>query len=400
MKKLLFLLALLAPLLASAQLPMLLDNGKPGLIGVPPIHPFSPYAGDVAYFYGDSVTVGFNPTSPQPQPNLTNRFAALLCTNLLMTEINAGVGGSQIADAQSDAITSNDSISNSTVSVWLAGYNDVFWYGTNQAALADNLQAVESLAAWLAIPTSMRVSCTNVNNPLYGGKNNNSYIYYGSGWLFNNDLGNLAFNNHQNNSASFYFSGTTLLIGTARLQGGAGNLTVMVGDYDPASDSTGPAYATNVYSCVRTSTQTGPGPQPNNFGSRQYSAGLIVFTNLTANRHYAILTPETTDYTFLAWYAGYSTNQLPKVVLTGSLKVSGSDYADFYPAGYTNGSALAADQYSQMLSNAAVNLSSLGLNVKWVPTPILTPVTDYFSDGIHPDASGHQKLATAIQTGF
>jgi len=377
------------------QLPMLLDKGKPQLVGTPPNPAFGSYFGDLAYFYGDSVTVGFNPTPPQPQPNLTNRFAAVLCTNLFMTEMNDGVAGSQIADAEADAITTNNSISDATVSVWLAGCNDVFWYGTNAAALADNLQAVESLAAWLAIPSSMRVSCTNVNPPLYGP--NNSYIYYGPGWQFNTLLGNLAYNNNQANAASFYFSGTTLLIGTARLDSGSGNLIVTVGDYDPVNGIL-PAYATNIYSCVRTSTPTGPGP--GTFGNRAYSPGLICFTNLTANRHYAIVTPQTTAYTFMAWYASYSTNLLPKVVLAGTLKVSGSDYTDFYPAGYTNGSAIAADLYSGMLSNAAVNLSGLGLNVKWVPAPVLTPVTDYFSDGIHPVGSGHQKIETAIQGGF
>lgn len=392
-KRLAVILALLAPLLASAQLPMLLDHGRPRLVGVPPNQAYNGYIGDLAYFYGDSVTLGYNPNYPQTN-FLTGRFAQVLCTNLSMLESNLGVGGSEIADAQADAITTNYSISDSSVSVWLAGYNDVFWFGTNAAALTDNLQAVESLAAWLAIPTANRVSCTNMSN--YSPTNNS--IYFPPGWSPLPALGGLEYST-QPNAASFFFSGSTLLIGTARLNSGSGNVAVTVGDY--VSDTVLPPYVTNVYSCVRTSPNTGPGPPPNSFGNRTYSPGLIIITNLTANRHYAFFTPQTTNYTFLGWYASYATNQLPKVVLAGTLKIAGSNWTDPYlPAGYTSGSDLAASQYSLMLSNAAAVLSAVQLNVKWVPVPVLDSNADYFFDGIHPDTSGHQKLETAIQGAF
>jgi lysophospholipase L1-like esterase len=384
-------LALLLPLAVSAQLPMLLDQNKAGLIGVPPAQAFTKYVGDIAYFYGDSVTAGFDPVTDS---DITNRFSTLLCQQFSMIEVTNAVGGSEIADAESDNITTNNSISNSSVSVWLAGYNDVFWFGTNAAALTDNFAAVESDAAWLAIPSSLRVPSSDTSN--YSPTN--SSIFYPAGWKFLPALGGLMFSS-QPNAASFFFSGSTLLIGTARLNSGSGSVTVTVGDY--VDGNLLPTYATNVYSCVRTSPNTGPGPTGNNFGDRSYSPGLIIFTNLTANRHYAFFTPQTTDYTFLGWYASYSTNLLPKVVLAGTLGIAGSNYMNpNLPAGYTNGSTLAVQEYSGMLSNAAVTLAGLGLNVKWAPVPVLNSNTDYFFDGIHPDVSGHQKLETAIQAGF
>ncbi len=352
-----------------------------------------------AYFFGDSVTVGFNPTTPQPQPNLTNRFSTLLCAALSLNENNFGVPGSQIADAQADMITTNTyAISNSTVSVWLAGYNDVFWFGTNAAALTDNLAAVESLAAWLAIPTSLRVpsSQNNLNGFTYGVSN--STIYFQSGWAPLIPLGGLEYS-QQANAATFYFSGNTLLIGTARISGSGGNVVVQVGD--AVNGNLLPVYSTTTYSCLRTSADTGPGPQYSGFGNRAYSPGLIIVTNLTANRHYCIFTPQSGATTYLGWYASYATNQLPKVVLTGTQKIAGSNYANVnLPPLYVKGSDLAVSDYSLMLSNAAVTLAHVGLNVSWVPVPILNSNSDYFSDGIHPNASGHQKLATAIQAGF
>ena len=349
-------------------------------------------------FFGDSVTLGFNPTTGL---DITNRFSTLLCASLSMNENNFGVGGSQIADAQADMITTNSyAISNSTVSVWLAGYNDVFWFGTNAAALTDNSAAVQSLAAWLAIPTSQRVpsSENTLNGYTYGVSN--STIYFPAGWAPLPALGGLEYSS-QTKPATFYFSGSTLLIGTARLTGGAGDVQVQVGDADANGIPIPPGeYVSTIYSCLRTSPDTGPGPQPNGFGNRAYSPGLIIITNLTANRHYCLFSPLSGAATFLGWYASYATNQLPKVVLSGTLKPASSDYADFHPAAYNNGSALAADEYSQMLSNAAVTLSSVGLNVEWLPVPVLNASTDYFGDGVHPNASGHQKLETAIQAGF
>ena len=210
----LVIVALLWPILLPAQLPLLLDRSKPQLIGVPPNQTFIGYFGDVANFYGDSVTVGFNPNN---NGYTTNRFSTLLCTQFSMSESNYGVGGSQIADpGESDQITANNSISVTNVSVWLAGYDDVFYFGANAAALTDNLATVESMAAWLAIPTTVRTPWNATNNfPTPGN------IYYSAGWVFlPNTLGGLAGSTQPGASASFFFSGNTLLIGAARASSG------------------------------------------------------------------------------------------------------------------------------------------------------------------------------------
>ena len=239
------------------------------------------YTNAIAYFYGDSVTEGYNPNPPYT--NLASRFPALLCTNFAMIESNNGVGGSQIADlGEADMIETNNAIYGTNVSVWLAGYNDVFYYGTNAAALDDNEAALESLAAWLAIPTSVRVPCNNTNN--WNTWHNPGVIYYDPGWGFYSTLGGSAYSTQTGNSASFFFSGNTLLIGTARVASNGGVETVVVGDIDQANNLFIPT-ATNTYSCIRTSANTAT--------ARSYSPGLIIFTNLSnAAIHGAILTAQ------------------------------------------------------------------------------------------------------------
>jgi lysophospholipase L1-like esterase len=378
---LLIVLALL-PFFATAQLPMLLDHGKPGLVGAPPNQSFVNYFNYQANFYGDSITAGYLLNSP------TNRFSSLLSAQYFLVESNYGVGGSQIIDVgESDNITANNSISNNTVSVWFAGYNDMRYYGTDSAALTDNFAALESLAAWLAIPTALRVPYNATAN--FPQPNN---IYYSPNqWTFvnNNTLGGLAISTQAGAYAGFKFSGNTLLIGTGR-GGGAGTGNVVVGDY---INSVFTPVLTNNFSCLRTAANTA--------ANRGYSAALIIITNLSStNSHGAIFTANSSANTYLCWFASYSTNLLPKVVLSGTLKMPAFEYQNPSLAPNINGSDLAADLYSGIISNTAAALAAAGLNVKWVPAPVLNTNTDFESDFVHPNESGHLKIKNAIQTAF
>jgi hypothetical protein len=369
----------LLPLFAAAQLPMLLDRGQAQVIGVPPNPAFVGYFNYPANFYGDSMTAGYLLNSP------TNRFSSLLSAQYYLAESNYGIGGSQIIDAgESDNITANNSISNNTVSVWLAGYNDMRYYGTDSAALTDNFAALESLAAWLAIPTELRVPWNSTANfPAPGN------IYYSPGWIFlPSALGGLAASTQPGALAGFYFSGSTLLVGTGR-GGGAGTGTLVVGDY---VNNVFTPTLTNNFSCLRTAANTGAG--------RSYSAALIIITNLSSTtNHGAIFTADSAANTYFCWYASYSTNLLPKVVLSGTLKMAPQGVGLDAPNNHASDAAAAL--YSGVVSNAATVLAAAKLNVQYVAPPVLLTNTDWeIPDWIHPNESGHLKIKNAIQAAF
>ena len=379
MKRRALILFALLPMVAVAQLPMLLDRSRPQLVGVPPNQGYVAYFNYPANFYGDSITAGYLLNS------LTNRYSSLLSAQYYLVESNYGVGGSQIIDpGESDNITANNSISNNTVSVWFAGYNDMRYYGSDSAALTDNFAALESLAAWLAVPTAMRVPWNSTNNfPAPGN------IYYSPGWIFlPSALGGLAASTQPGAIAGFYFSGSTLLIGTAR-GGGAGSGTLVVGDY--VNNTFTPTYTNNI-SCLRTAAATAAG--------RSYSAALIIVTNLSSNtNHGAIFTAQSAANTYLCWYASYSTNLLPKVVLSGTLQMAPEGAGLGAPD--NNATPAAAALYSGIISNAAAALAAAQLNVKYAAPPLLNTNTDWeIPDWIHPNESGHLKIKTAIQTAF
>ena len=52
------------------------------------------------------------------------------------------------------------------------------------------------------------------------------------------------------------------------------------------------------------------------------------------------------------------------------------------------------------ISNAASILAAAKLNVRWVPAPVLDTNTDWESDFVHPNESGHLKIKNAIQSAF
>jgi hypothetical protein len=355
-KKAVLIIALLVPIMMSAQLLMFLNH---------PVQQGSVVVGftnDVTYFYGDSITAGAIVAQQQ------NRFSSLLCAQFSLIESNLAVPGSQIVDSgESDVITANNAIFGTNISVWLAGYNDVRYYGTNAAALDDNMAALEFLTAWIALPTSQRVPW-NAAGITYTGSWGNS----------SSTLGGLAYTTAASDSATFNFTGTTLLIGTAR--GGFGGNTIVVVD----------GTVTNIFSCLRTSADTGHG--------RNYSAGLIVFTNLSNSPHTAVFTAQSTGNTFLCWYAAYSAKQLPKVVLCGTLKVPSEGLTNGAP--YTNASDFASDLYSGGISNVAATLSNAKLNVQWVPAPVMFELDWNQSDWVHPNESGHILIEQAIATAF
>jgi hypothetical protein len=169
-------------------------------------------------------------------------------------------------------------------------------------------------------------------------------------------------------------AGRTILIGTARA-GGSGNLIAVV---DGA--------VTNVYSCLRTSAPT--------FEGRNYSAGLIVFTNLPDTMHTVVLTAQTAANTFLCWVAGYSRDPGPVVALCGTEKSPSFMYGQLAP--FDQGSDAAAEAYSGMVSNTAALLAATGLNVSWTNAPGFDTNTDYEPDFLHPNGAGHRLLAQNI----
>jgi len=302
----------------------------------------------IAYVYGDSVDQGYL-VAP------TNRFSALICSDTGLTEDNLAQGGTQIADEGETAAVVGTPIGPTDRSLWLAGFNDMRFYGTNAAALTDNASAFQSLVAWLAIPASVRIPATDPR------------ITYSGGWSYYSPLGGLMYSSVANATATVTLAGRNVLIGTAR-GGGSGNLTVVVdGTY------------TNVYSCLRTAASTARGIN--------YSAGLIVFTNLPDTLHTVVMTADSSLNTFICWVAGYTGDQGPSVALSGTEKCAEFEYSQLSP--FNNGSDAAAAAYSAMVSNTAVMLACADLNVVWTNAPVFDTNTEYESDFLHPNELGH-----------
>jgi hypothetical protein len=199
-------------------------------------------------------------------------------------------------------------------------------------------------------------------------------ITYYDYWPTKPFLGGLTYSQDAGASATFAVAGRNILIGTAR-GFNAGNLIAVVD-----------GSVTNIFSCLRTAADTALG--------RDYSPGLIIFTNLPDTMHTVVLTAQTAANTFFCWAAGYTGDPGPVVALCGTERCAPFVYAEFVP--FNQGSDAAADAYADMVSNTAVLLASAGLDVLWTSAPVFDTNTDYEPDFLHPNAAGHALIAAKM----
>jgi lysophospholipase L1-like esterase len=319
----------------------------------------------IATFIGDSFTAGQG-ASPS-----SNRFSTLLCSAMGWTENNQGVGSSVIADAQIDKIVAHTTIS-TDVSVWLAGYNDMRYFGSDAAALADNGQEVRFGCAALAVPAANRVT--------YNGGS----VTYGGSWTNTALLGGLTYSTTSGNTAGFSVTGTTIVIATCRSIGAAGNMTVTVD-----------GSVVQTYSCFRASANS-PGTTATPATARTYSGGLIIITGLTNTSHSVVLTNASNNAVFFLWAAGLNGSPTTTVYLGGTVRMPTASYANPSFAPYNVGSDAAADAYIAELRAAVSDLRSAGLDVRFAHTGLNTG-TQFDVDLVHPNNAGHASLAKQFQ---
>ncbi len=320
-------------------------------------HPVT--GGSTAHFLGDSITAG-DGLDPD------DRFSSVLSATLDWTEDNEGVGGTQIADAgQTDQVIA-ETISAADISVFLTGYNDMRYYGSNAAALTDHETNLLSLAAWLGIPTASRVNCSDGS------------ITYGGSWTDTVLLGGLKYSAASGATVTFSATGTAVIIGTARVASG-GSFTVHV---DGVLQAT--------YSGARTAAVT----YAELSDARGYIPGAVVITGLSAGAHSVVITTLSSANVFFGWFAGISGPPGPRVILGGCLNMPTSAYAMYSP--FNAGSLSAANAYSTMIAGVATTLQGAGLNVIAV-NPRLDGDTEFQGDFVHPNEAGAVHIATDFQ---
>lgn len=301
--------------------------------------------------YGDSITTGTGAS------DAAHRYVSLLTnlTGLVLT--NYGVSGDFAAD-QADQIYSN-SVGQFAVSTYMIGANDHQTY-TDNGRIADFQSILTAQAAWLAIPEANKLRGTNGT-------------YTGATWAATGVYGGMGKNS---GTPGEYVTmtnvrGTSLIIGTIAFKQGA----IPGSRFSVTVDSVLQGTFTNEFNGDITTTP----------GGLTYAPRGLVLNGFSDIPHTVIIT-NVGGTTYFDWIAGITDGQMrrigPSVYVATVLRQTPVGTWDATVASFNAG-----------IKSVCSTLAGAGLNVLAVDVSSLVDPAADLSDGLHPNDTGHAKIA-------
>jgi hypothetical protein len=277
--------------------------------------------------------------------------------------ISHGVAATQIEDASFVKVV-HPVIPN--VSYWLTGLNDMRNYGTNAIGQQQYQDTLYALASYLTVAQSSKVLASASTTV---GSWTTSAVYTNMG-LSTSTGGD---------TLTATVTGTVLYIVSVESASG-GSFTITV---DGASKGT--------FSTKRWALNGGNGT----------TTGLyrVRIGGLSNTAHVVVVTAVgdgPIDVQWLGGLPGVSNTAWPKLWLGNCLHMSTAGYGSG-GAGWINGSDTAVGQFNAVIAQVSTDLALDGLNIYPVDaSAVFNPLTDVFTDNVHPNDFGHAKIAEAF----
>jgi lysophospholipase L1-like esterase len=303
--------------------------------------------------FGDSNTLGTGVTQAQAWPDL-------VASNLGVALTNNAVSGAQAADQSFLTYSTTPSASNDyLVSL---GTNDAEVYGADSQKLAGYVSFLQDLIVYLAAPNRVTGRAMTLT---------------GSGW---GNTGSEPFGVQTSSAgatATATVSGTAVYVSYVVFNAADNNgtFTVAVDGVNQGTVNPNGTYIGN--------TQLG----------KQWSPGVTRFGGLSAGSHTVTVTQNSPgSLIFVDWIAGSNQASKPTVRVFDVIRRA--------TAAYANGNSDAnIANYNAAISTMVSNLATDGLNVSDIDiASIIDPAADLQSDGIHLNVTGHQIVASAVET--
>lgn len=135
-------------------------------------------------------------------------------------------------------------------------------------------------------------------------------------------------------------------------------------------------------------------------GAQTKSPAAFVISGLSDGPHTVVLTDSTSRKVYLGQFFGGDPSRIlnPLVFMGGGNVLKASVYAGIPPP-YDHGSKSAAIAFGHYQDSIASALQLVGIQVHYI-TLSLDTNTDYQSDGVHPNATGAEKIASQFETVF
>lgn len=311
--------------------------------------------------YGDSITIGYGlPDVPYGNSSLAS---PAICWPQQVASIvglplgnNFGVSGARIGDSGLYTTALTKSPSASVGSIVLPGANDATDSAANNGNTVSYAQGVEALAAWLALPASLKVTDSSI---VYSGTWTQS-TQFGQSTHFATGTGNTA--------TASGVNGTVIYVaGFQKPSSAQGSFTLTV-------DGTGQGTFGPITPAGATSTYIYP--------------YVVRITGVASGSHTIVVTPTTGSTVDIQWIGGNGgASQAPFVAVGATIPHAGINQTVI----------------NSMNSDVQGDITALagdGLNVVYVDnsTAVSLPVStttipQYQSDDIHPNTVGATLIA-------
>lgn len=300
---------------------------------------------------GDSITAGTGASVS------ANSYVNRLGTWLPAFQ-NFGVSTRMALDASGTLYSLSPAVAAGDTSIVMFGTNDEAQYATDAAKLDYYIDAMRGHAIYQSAVTK---AATSANGVTYTGSwSGAAFSSYGT--------------QTAGDKASFNITGESVALG-------------MLCQYPNTS-----TFQVKIDSVVKGTYSTG-GANIDTILGQAYGVMCLAFGSLGAGTHTVeidVLTGGTNQVTYLQWFSDCT--PLAKVILNNT------PHALTFIGALSNGSVANINTYNSALAALGTELQGYGLDVTVVDVCSLLTISDISADGVHPNDSGHLKIATADYT--
>lgn len=364
---------------AVMALPLLADAGALGGVrgggkesGVTPwlIH------GRTVNHFGDSITKATTgPTTGRGYPTIMAYWGSITSNNL-------GVDGDQAADLSDDVLPVV--VYGRDLNTIMVGANDQRTYLTDADKLTFYKDALRAHLVWLGVTHTMKTLGTTTTGTLY------KPTYTGGGWAATDAWSGTEYGKNTTTSAesvSIPVYGTTVYLTT-------------ISQYNAAAYTSN--YAVTIDGNAVGTFDLKPGNNANitTVNAKTYGERCHRFSGLSSGAHTMVVTRSAgTGPLYFEWAAGNQSATQTSIPYAARPRVVVGQVTR-QTAGYGSGGSDAnVNTYNAAIQSVVSELVSDGLNITIVNTIDAINQTTDMADAIHPDDSGHEKLARVFLDG-
>lgn len=300
------------------------------------------------------TALGDSFTNPQYGSTTNHGYLSVFSRLINQTIVNKGINGAQVPDQTANLCGIN--IVSGDKSILELGTNDHWRYGGNATKRGYYRRGIQACAAWLGLVDKQK----GINNTALTGT-----------WVNTTSFATGKMSQVAGSTLTWVVSGTTVYVGSIQFDGNGSSFNITIDGVNMGNFLTG---TTGLIT----------------YQSMPCGQMLLRFPNLAAGSHTVVFTALGGGYAYAEWCAGSDSVKAAVYVMNMTYDTT-AGYAQC-PTQPVSNTTFAP--YNADLLSAMNELIADGLDIKFIDNnSICNPTYDTYSDGVHPNDTGHCKIA-------